>query len=135
MAYLLFQETYKSFKKYYANDEKWDNYFLKLEEKFDGEVLICDEEGTKQFMHFLSEIEGMDKSVSKLVTKQGFFDYSVEEDALLYSFSIFIAKTYGEDILYLVATGNDRVEELTGHTYKEFAEEWEEYLKKSYEFY
>ncbi len=135
MAYLLFQETYKSFKKYYANDEKWDNYFLKLEEKFDGEVLICDEEGTKQFMHFLSAIEGMDKSVSKLVTKQGFFDYSVEEDALLYSFSIFIAKTYGEDILYLVATGNDRVEELTGHTYKEFAEEWEEYLKKSYEFY
>ena len=86
-------------------------------------------------MHFLSAIEGMDKSVSKLVTKQGFFDYSVEEDALLYSFSIFIAKTYGEDILYLVATGNDRVEELTGHTYKEFAEEWEEYLKKSYEFY
>jgi len=69
-----------------------------------------------------------------MVLRQGFFDRQVYEDSVLYSFSIFIAKTYGEDILYLVATGNDKVEELTGHTYKEFAEKWEEYLKKSYGF-
>lgn len=134
MAYLLFQEKYKFFKEYYVNDEKWDNYFRKLEEKFDGEVLICDEESMNQFMHFLAATEGIDISLSKMVLRQGFFNWQVYEDSVLYSFSSFIVKTYGEDILYLVATGNDKVEELTGHTYEEFAEEWEEYLKKSYGF-
>ena len=113
---------------------EYDNYCRKLEEKFDGEVLICDEKSMDQFMHFLAATEGIDISLSKMVLRQGFFDRQVYEDSVLYSFSIFIAKTYGEDILYLVATGNDKVEELTGHTYKEFAQEWEEYLKKSYEF-
>ncbi|MDE7297644.1 MAG: hypothetical protein K2N94_02300, partial [Lachnospiraceae bacterium] len=60
-------------------------------------------------------------------------DRQTENDYSLISFAIYIAQTYGEDTLYLVSTGGNQVEELTGHTWESLRKEWKEYLKKNYD--
>lgn len=133
MVYLLFQELYKRTKEYHINEEGWEEYFREFEARFEGEVLICDKESFEEFMHFLIALEGMYTSLSEDVLSHT-YGHQQEDEVILYSFAIYIANTYGEDVLYLIATGNDKVAELTGRTYEEFAKEWEGFLEKRYGF-
>lgn len=62
--------------------------------------------------------------------------YVIKEDSVdsQVSFSYYLAATYGEDFLYKVSTGNDRLPELVGKTWSELIEEWKTYIKSVYAF-
>ncbi len=49
------------------------------------------------------------------------------------SFSFYLANTYGEDFLFQVATGNDKIENLTGRTWESLLEEWRAWLAGVYD--
>ena len=99
--------------------EEFRRAFQMFESKFDGEVKICDEEGMAHFMHYMAVLNDEYKYVSETAGT---------------SLAIYIAENYGEEILYLVATGNDRVEELTGHTWDYYVGEWSLWLEENYKY-
>ena len=96
-------------------------------------MFIHDRESLVELMHFFAAVAKTEikTGLSGAVLTKG--NYSGQDyDLVLNSFSVYLADTYGEEILYLVATGGSQVKELTGHTYEEFVQEWEEYLQGSY---
>lgn len=134
MAYCFFQEYYECLKEEWENDEEWDDILGAFEEKFDGEVSICDTESLELLLHFIVAVNGRSMQLSKIVLRKGSYGHWEENEVVLQSFAIFIAKTYGEDVLYHVATGGNRVEELTGYSYEGLVGEWEKYLDGIYSF-
>ena len=85
-------------------------------------------------LHFIVAVNGRSMQLSKIVLRKGSYGHWEENEVVLQSFAIFIAKTYGEDVLYHVATGGNRVEELTGYSYEGLVGEWEKYLDGIYSF-
>ncbi|MDE7212112.1 MAG: hypothetical protein K2O03_11835, partial [Lachnospiraceae bacterium] len=129
--YLYFQERYQVMKERLGWKEGWKYCFQKLEEEMGNEIRIYDEESLKQLMHFFAAASKTEIKLPEVVLTRGSY-YQEEYMLVLGSFSIYLTDIYGEDMLYLIATGNDKVEELTGHTYEEFVQEWERYLQESY---
>lgn len=129
--YSYFQERYEVMGERLGWKAEWESFSQKLQEKLGGEILIHDRESMEELMHFFAALSKAEIKLSEVVLTKG-NHYQEEYMAVLGSFSIYLADTYGEDILYLISTGNDEVEELTGHTYEEFVREWEGYLQESY---
>lgn len=130
---LYFQERYEAINESLDWKENWRSCRQKLEEKLGGEVLIHDGESLVELMHFFAAVAKTEIKTGvsgAVLTKGG--DSWQDIDLVLNSFSVYLADIYGEDILYLVATGGSQVKELTGHTYEELVQEWEEYLQGSY---
>ena len=119
MNYFVMQLRYKQVKEMEDVTEEFRRAFQMFESKFDGEVKICDEEGMAHFMHYMAVLNDEYKYVSETAGT---------------SLAIYIAENYGEEILYLVATGNDRVEELTGHTWDYYVGEWSLWLEENYKY-
>lgn len=128
--YLLFQDMYELVKEKW-NDKEIKLYLDILKDQLDGEIFICDRKSMTYFQHFNAALMGRNVKLAEWVTSRS-PKYDISKQSMLNSFAIYIADTYGEDVLYLVSTGNDKVEELTGHTMEGLAKEWEEYLKKIY---
>lgn len=130
-AYLLFQNRYELVKEKWLNDEEIRLYLEILKDQLGGEIFICDRKSMTYFQHFNAALTRRHVKLAEWVTLK-YSKFEPSWQGALSSFAIYIADTYGEDILYLVSTGNDKVEELTGHTIESLAKEWEEYLKELY---
>lgn len=111
---------------------EWKNSFGELEEKFGGEIWIHDRESMAHLMYWFAAGVGEEMLMSEAMLKQSHYGYPSENETAISSFSIYLVDTYGEDFLYLVATGNDKVQELTGYTYEELEQGWEKYLEENY---
>lgn len=127
-SYLFFQERCEVIKERSGQDD----YFRMLEKRSGGEMLIRDRESLTGLMDFFAAQVGMEASLEKAMMARGDYERQIEGETALYSFAIYMADHYGEDTLYLVSTGNDRVKELTGRTYGEYVEEWAGYLKENF---